>query len=80
MSLACGDLGGFARLLHELVGKIVDGLLESIEKLDEAIDCECSATKKDAMLEVRKYADELERIVPDDQWPLPGYGQMFFVG
>ncbi len=66
--------------LSKKANDLVDGLLESIEKLDEAIDCECSATKKDAMLEVRKYADELERIVPDDQWPLPGYGQMFFVG
>ena len=32
-----------------------------------------------AMLEVRKYADELECIVADDLWPLPTYQEMLFI-
>jgi len=32
-----------------------------------------------AMLEVRKYADELEHIVADDLWPLPTYQEMLFI-
>ena len=29
--------------------------------------------------EVRIPADELERIVPDDMWPLPKYSEMLFI-
>jgi glutamine synthetase len=32
-----------------------------------------------AMLEVRKYADELESIVADDLWSLPTYQEMLFI-
>ncbi|MBY0588321.1 glutamine synthetase III [bacterium] len=32
-----------------------------------------------AMLEVRKYADELELMVADDLWPLPTYQEMLFI-
>ena len=32
-----------------------------------------------AMAEVRKYADELEGLVPDDLWPLPKYQEMLFI-
>jgi glutamine synthetase len=32
-----------------------------------------------AMLEVRKYADELEAMVADDLWPLPTYQEMLFI-
>lgn len=32
-----------------------------------------------AMREVRTAADELERVVPDDTWPLPTYRDMLFV-
>jgi glutamine synthetase len=31
------------------------------------------------MLEVRKYADELEGLVADDLWPLPTYQEMLFI-
>lgn len=31
------------------------------------------------MLDVRKYADELEDIVADDLWPLPTYQEMLFI-
>jgi glutamine synthetase len=32
-----------------------------------------------AMTAVRQVADRLERIVPDDLWPLPTYRDMLFV-
>jgi glutamine synthetase len=32
-----------------------------------------------AMLEVRKAADELEKLVSDKLWPLPSYQEMVFV-
>jgi glutamine synthetase len=32
-----------------------------------------------AMLEVRKYADELESLVADDLWPLPTYQEILFI-
>ena len=32
------------------------------------------------MKNVRQVVDALEQIVPDSQWPVPGYGEMFFVG
>lgn len=63
--------------LSKKTNDLVDALLVAIEKLDKAIDSDDSAKKIACMLEVRKNADELERIVPEDQWPLPGYGQMF---
>jgi glutamine synthetase len=28
---------------------------------------------------VREAADALERVVPDDEWPLPTYREMLFV-
>ncbi len=63
--------------LSKKTNDLVDALLVAIEKLDKAIDSDDSAKKIACMLEVRKNADELERIVPEEQWPLPGYGQMF---
>ena len=32
-----------------------------------------------SMLAVRKYVDQLERIVADDLWPLPTYQEMLFI-
>jgi glutamine synthetase len=32
-----------------------------------------------ASLEVRRVADQLEKVVPDDYWPLPAYRDMLFV-
>jgi glutamine synthetase len=34
---------------------------------------------KDAMANVRDVADKLERIVPDDHWPLPKYSEILFI-
>ena len=32
-----------------------------------------------AMAKVREAADKLEKIVPDDLWPLPKYAEMLFI-
>jgi glutamine synthetase type III len=31
------------------------------------------------MVEIRGYADELEKIVDDQMWPLPKYWEMLFI-
>jgi glutamine synthetase len=31
------------------------------------------------MAELRVVADQLEKIVPDDLWPLPKYSEMLFI-
>ncbi|MHB1469591.1 MAG: glutamine synthetase type III, partial [Solirubrobacteraceae bacterium] len=32
-----------------------------------------------AMSDVREVADRLEKLVPDDLWPLPKYSEMLFI-
>ncbi len=58
----------------------VEGLTQEIEKLEKAVDAGETKAELEAMTGVRKFVDALERIVPDSQWPVPGYGEMFFVG
>jgi glutamine synthetase len=33
----------------------------------------------DAMNNVRAVADRLEKIIPDDTWPLPKYSEVLFI-
>lgn len=67
------------RSLQEAVG----ALEKVMEKEDFASVQEEALYKKDttlpAMLEVRKYADALEKIVADDLWALPSYQEMLFI-
>jgi glutamine synthetase len=58
----------------------VEKLTQEIEKLEKAIDSNDPAAELEGMKNVRQVVDALERIVPDSQWPVPGYGEMFFVG
>ena len=58
----------------------VEALTAEIEKLEAAIDNADTAKELEGMLNVRKHVDALERIVPESQWPIPGYGEMFFIG
>ena len=72
-----------SRVIEKLaknVTTLTESLAEAIESLDKAIESGTAKAKFDAMQQVRVYADKLERVVPDDRWPLPGYGEMFFVG
>jgi len=58
----------------------VENLTQEIEALEKAIDSNDTVTELEGMKNVRAVVDALERIVPDSQWPVPGYGEMFFVG
>lgn len=59
---------------------LVDDLLEGIRLLEKALQKNVAEENVKAMEKVRAAADALELIVPENQWPLPGYGEMFFVG
>lgn len=67
------------------VTALVKLLQDAIVQLDKATEDGCHDIFKccneilPAMLEVRKYADELETIVADDLWPLPTYQEMLFI-
>lgn len=67
-------------LLAKSAAENVEGLAQEIAKLEKAIDSGEAKAELESMTDVRKYVDALERIVPDSQWPVPGYGEMFFVG
>jgi glutamine synthetase len=79
-----------ARLTEETSG-LVDQLTDAIFELeaanlnhpeiDDGIDAAryVQTTVFDAMGAVREVADKLERIVPDDLWPLPKYSEILFI-
>jgi glutamine synthetase len=81
---------GLTKLIDETAG-LVDQLTEAIFELEAAninhpeIDSDIGAaryvqtTVMDAMSAVREVADKLERIVPDDLWPLPKYSEILFI-
>ena len=69
---------------------LVDELVSTIKELDDAnqypdgiegMDLAIYARDKQiaAMEGVRVAADKLEKIVPDDLWPLPKYAEMLFI-
>ncbi len=74
----------------EAVNDLVKGLQAAIAKLESVMGHNGAESSLDeathfgrevlpAMLEVRKYADALEGVVPDDFWPLPTYQEMLFI-
>ena len=81
---------GLARLTEESAG-LVDDLAAAIFALEEANaghpeDGDAleaakyvQGTVMSAMGAVREVADKLERIVPDDLWPLPKYSEILFI-
>jgi glutamine synthetase len=80
---------GAERLTEELTG-LVDELVDGIFQLEEANAKHPSAeglelakymrdTVIPAMTRVRDTADQLERVVADDLWPLPKYSEMLFI-
>ncbi|MCS6807276.1 MAG: glutamine synthetase III [Bacteroidota bacterium] len=69
---------------------LLDGFKDALSKLiavnaDEGGDAIQSKAKHmhskviPAMAKVREFADKLEKIIPDDLWPLPTYQEMLFV-
>jgi glutamine synthetase len=85
-----GDGAGVARLKAE-TGGLVDELVEAIFALEDAnanhpeeVDPLDAAryvqqTVIPAMADVRAIADRLEKVVPDDLWPLPKYSEILFI-
>jgi len=71
------------------VTELINGLSKSLAALEKTGEHHVSGLLPEAkhycnellpaMLEVRKYADELESIVADDLWPLPTYQEMLFI-
>ncbi|SEN37333.1 glutamine synthetase III [Nitrosomonas marina] len=72
--------------MTELAGALEQG----IAKLEQAVSYETSASVLQdaqyyrdqvipAMEDLRHVADQLEKIVPDDLWPLPSYREMLFI-
>jgi glutamine synthetase len=87
--LALGDEAGVGAVTEEAT-PLVDELVAGIKKLDEAnqypegiegMDLAIHARDKQvaAMERVRAAADKLEKVVPDDLWPLPKYAEMLFI-
>jgi glutamine synthetase len=87
--LALGNDAGIAAVTEEATPP-VDELVAAIKELDsanqypdgvEGMDLALHARDKQiaAMLRVREAADKLEKIVPDDLWPLPKYAEMLFI-
>jgi glutamine synthetase len=60
--------------LAELEAGNADPGLEGLEMAIHARDKQLAA-----MAKVREAADKLERVVPDDMWPLPKYEEMLFI-
>jgi len=87
---AADDNKGVKRLQAEL-GELLDDLVETIFALEAAnrdhpedvdpLDAAryVQTTVVPAMDAVRSVADRLERIVPDDLWPLPKYSEILFI-
>ena len=50
---------------------------DGVEGLDLAIYARDNQLAK--MAEMREVADQLEKVVPDDLWPLPKYSEMLFI-
>jgi glutamine synthetase len=87
--LALGDESGIGAVNEETT-PLVDELIAAIKELDEAneypdglegMDLAIHARDKQiaGMARVREAADKLEKIVPDDLWPLPKYAEMLFI-
>jgi glutamine synthetase len=69
---------GLTKLVN-FTASLVDSLAESIEHLEETVKSNNPLMIIEQMKELRHYADQLEKVVPDNQWPLPSYADMFFI-
>jgi glutamine synthetase len=85
-----GDGVGVTRLKAE-IDELVDAFVEAVFALeeanaghpetDEAIESARYVQREvvPAMERARDVADRLEKIVPDDLWPLPKYSEILFI-
>jgi glutamine synthetase len=65
-------------LLKEICG-YTEKALSGAKKLEKALKGDSTADMISGMEEIRKAADELEGLLPDDKWPLPSYADMLFM-
>ncbi len=65
--------------LAKRVAAAGEALLKASDKLEAAASGHQADDQLSAMLAVRAASDELEGLLPADAWPLPGYGEMFFL-
>ena len=88
--LALIDAADVGTILASDVRGLVDELVAAIRTLEEANaypdgveGLELAEYARDeqlaAMAEVREVADQLEKVVADDLWPLPKYSEILFV-
>ena len=80
------EVGALDEEIRPLVGEFVDTIKEleaaniypdGLEGLELAVFARDSQLA--AMSKVREIADQLERLVADDLWPLPKYSEMLFI-
>lgn len=78
---------------HKLIGTVNDLVNELVESLDELVKQNAELGGDDihskahhmrdniipAMTRVRAVVDRLEKVLPDDLWPLPRYREMLFI-
>jgi glutamine synthetase len=64
--------------LAEKIGVEIDALTAGCNDLEKAIDAEDTVAMKAGMDLVRAAADELEKLVDADLWPMPKYGDILY--
>ncbi len=77
--LADGAKGPAVAKLSRRVQVETNALLAACDTLEAVVKGHDSGRQIAAMGAVRAAADELENLVPESLWPLPGYGEMFFL-
>jgi glutamine synthetase len=79
---AVADAKGKAKTAEDVlsnVSELIDELSLGIKAIDKALAAHSTEQMKNAMVDARKAADALERVVPANLWPLPTYAEMLFL-
>jgi len=77
-SAGADELTSTIELLKDVCGE-TDSALKAIKSLESAIESEDPEKILKAMDVLRKHADNLEGLIPEDIWPLPSYTEMMFM-
>ena len=77
--IADGPKGPAVTKLGKRVNTAINTLLSGCDKLESTVSGHDATKQIAAMKAVRAAADDLEGLVPESLWPLPGYGEMFFM-
>ncbi|MDH5589252.1 MAG: glutamine synthetase type III, partial [Gemmatimonadota bacterium] len=71
-----------AELINELVSKLGELVAQNAELGGDSVLEKADHVRRNvipAMVGVRSVVDRLEKVVPDDLWPIPSYREMLFV-